>query len=253
VRQAAAVWGLNLVGVIDAAEYDADAPAGHRFWDVWAAARTAVLFGNAGPGLWDRFRARFDRDSPPDRCAHPLDAYTVEAVESLLSLFRERRWAARAAFPFFGAEGPTLSFRQLAVAAGFGVESVLGLILHPEFGPWVATRAAIRTDVALRPTGPLAVFDPCTACPAPCVTACPGGAFPDRRWSVSICLEAKRTLAPCRSSCLSRIHCVFGTSWRYSPEEMAYYSTYPTGEEDGGGARQDRERAKRRRLTGRRA
>jgi epoxyqueuosine reductase QueG len=229
VRRAAGATGLNLLGVVDAAEYDAMAPAGHRLAEVWPATRSVVMIGNAGPAFWERFRARFGRDPLPERDAHPLDAYTVEAVEPLLSLMRQHGGAARAVFPFFGASDHALSFQRLAIAAGFGVESVLGLILHPDFGPWVALRAAILTDVALRPAGPLPGFDPCTRCPAPCVAVCPGGAFPERRWSLSLCFEAKRTLAPCRSSCLSRLHCVFGGRWRYSEEEMAYHCTYPAG------------------------
>jgi len=224
---AAAAWGLNLAGVLDAAAYDADAPAGHRMADVWSAARTAVVFGSAGPLFWELFRARVAREPALGRRPEPLDAHTVDAVAPIVELFRSRAVAARALFPFFGARDHALSFRHLALRAGFGADSVLGLVLHPEYGPWLAARAAVLTDAALPASAPLAGFDPCTGCAAPCITACPGGAFPDGRWSHALCLDAKRRLDPCRASCLARIHCVFGVAHRYPPDEIAYHCALP--------------------------
>ncbi len=229
VRAAAAPWGLNLVGAVDARAYDATAPAGHRLRDVFPDARSAVIVGNAGPAFWERFRERVSREPALARRSHPLDAHTVEVVAPLRRLFRERGFAERTVFPFYGAEDHALSFQRLAMAAGFGVDSVLGLVLHPAFGPWIATRAAVLTDVLLIASGPIEGFDPCTRCPAPCVAVCPGGAFPERHWSASLCLKAKQTLEPCRETCLSRIHCVFGAGHRYPDDEMAYHSTAPSG------------------------
>ena len=226
LRREAAGAGLDLVGVVDAAAYDGAAPAGHRLGDLWSGAGVAVVVGSAGPLFWRRFRSARPGALPRRGEGDPLDAFTIRSVAPLRAMLRARGFAERTVYPFFGADH-ALSFRALASAAGFGAMSVLGLVLHPAFGPWIASRAAILTDAPFEPTRPLDAFDPCRDCPAPCIAVCPGGAFPEGRWVAEPCLAAKRTLAACRSSCLSRIHCVYGDEYRYGPEEMAYYSTYP--------------------------
>jgi epoxyqueuosine reductase QueG len=227
LRAAAANWGLNLLGVVDAERYDARAPAPHRISDVWPAARTAVVIGSAGPAFWDRFIARVRGTGPIAAGPDPLDAHTVDIVEPLAQMVRAQGHTVRAVYPFYGAAGHSLSFQKLSIEAGFGVDSVLGLVLHPKYGPWVAARAALLTDALLPASGPLSGFDPCGPCPAPCITACPGSAFPERRWSAPRCLEAKRALEACRASCSARLHCVYGREHRYAREEMAYHSSLP--------------------------
>ena len=223
----AAAWGMNLAGVIDAEAYDSGAPAGHRLRDAWPAAGSALILGSAGPLFWERFLARRAREPALARLDDPLDAHTVDVVAPIVTLFREQGVAARAVFPFYGAQDHALSFRCLSFRAGFGADSVLGLILHPEYGPWNAARAAVLTAASLPPSMPLSAFRPCVGCPAPCVAACPGDAFPDGRWSDTICLEAKRQIEPCRTSCLARIHCVIGAAHRYPEDEMAYHCASP--------------------------
>lgn len=227
IRREAAARGFDLVGVVDAAAYDAAAPPGHRIGDVWAGACAAIVIGNAGPRFWNRFRGehkgRLDRVEGED----PLDAFTVRETAPLRALLTEGGFTERTVYPFFGATDHALSFRELAIAAGFGVWSVLGLVLSPVYGPWLASRAAVLTDAPLVPTGRHESFDPCTACPAPCIDVCPGDAFPGRQWSARACLTAKSHLEPCRTRCLSRIHCVYGSDFRYASEEMAYHNTTP--------------------------
>lgn len=227
IRREATVRGFDLVGVVDAADYDAAAPPGHRIGDVWAGACAAIVIGNAGPRFWDRFRGeqkgRLDRVEGED----PLDAFTVRETAPLRALITEGGFTERTVYPFFGATDHALSFRELGIAAGFGVRSVLGLVLSPVYGPWIASRAAVLTDAPLAPAGRQARFDPCTTCPAPCIDVCPGDAFPGRQWSPQACLTAKSRLEPCRTRCLSRIHCVYGSDYRYTPEETAYHDTYP--------------------------
>ncbi len=227
IRCEAGSRGFDLVGVVDAAVYDAAAPAGHRIGDVWEEAHAAIVIGNAGPRFWNRFRGehkgRLDRAKGED----PLDGFTVRETAPLSAILAERGFTERTVYPFFGATDHALSFRELAIAAGFGVWSVLGLVLSPVYGPWIASRAAILTSTPLAPTGRLESFDPCSACPAPCIDICPGDAFPGRQWSARACLSAKSRLEPCRQRCLSRIHCVYGSEYRYAPEEMAYHGTYP--------------------------
>ncbi|MFQ5457517.1 MAG: hypothetical protein ACE5FC_03540, partial [Myxococcota bacterium] len=226
IRREAAARGFDLVGVVDPAAYDASAPAGHRLGELSADARAAVVVGNAGPALWRRFRCAHPGILDRRAGADPLDDFTRAEIAPLLQLLEARKFAVSAFYPFFGATDHALSFRELGIAAGFGVWSVLGLVLHPVYGPWIAVRAALLTGAPLHPTGRLDGFAPCRDCPAPCIAVCPGGAFPDRQWSAAPCLAAKARLDPCRTQCLSRIHCVYGASHRCEPEEMAYHSTW---------------------------
>ncbi|MDP3939451.1 MAG: hypothetical protein Q8R92_15130 [Deltaproteobacteria bacterium] len=226
LRREAAGRGLDLVGVVDAAAYDRAAPSGHRIGEVWPGTGVAVVIGSAGPLYWSRFRVARPGTLPPKGQGDPLDDFTIESVAPLRAMLRAAGYAEQTLYPFFGADH-ALSFRALGSAAGFGAMSVLGLVIHPAFGPWIAARAAILTDAPLEVTRPLDSFDPCRDCPAPCIAVCPGGAFPEGRWAAEPCLAAKRAQEVCRSSCLSRIHCVYGEEYQYGPEEMAYYSTYP--------------------------
>jgi len=146
-----APFGLNLIGTTTPAAYDALVPASHR---LGAEARGAiVVIGNGGGAFWSVFR---DYAGAGPDTAHPLDVFTAAIltahavpVAERLGLHPELR------FPFEPAARP-LSFVHLAEAAGLGRRGLLGVLLHPEFGPWMALRGALLVDeapVAARPAG----------------------------------------------------------------------------------------------------
>ena len=71
--------------------------------------------------------------------------------------------------------GPTLNFIELAKLAGLGGPSIIGVVLNPAYGPWIAFRAALIVDVDLDSPGDAVGFDPCPGCvPRSCIAACPG-------------------------------------------------------------------------------
>ena len=45
--------------------------------------------------------------------------------------------------------GRTLNFVELGKAAEIAGPSILGVVVNPKFGPWIAFRAALLLDVAL--------------------------------------------------------------------------------------------------------
>src|SRR6267143_560920 len=64
-----------------------------------------------------------------------------------------------------------------AKLAGLAGPSILGVVVHPEYGPWIAFRAALILDVVLDQPGAAIGFDPCPTCKArSCITPCPAGA-----------------------------------------------------------------------------
>jgi hypothetical protein len=122
-----------------------------------------------------------------------------------------------------------VDFRTAALRAGLGWPSRLGLLLHPEHGPWMGLRALCLTTEELEPTGPLGGEGPCGGCPAPCATACPAGAILPGPlglgggWSVGICASWHERSDLCLRSCASRLACPQGAPSRYPPDELRYH------------------------------
>ncbi len=65
--------------------------------------------------------------------------------------------------------------KDAAVLAGLGAVGVNNLFIHPRFGARVRLRVHL-VGVPVAPSPPLE-FHPCTACPRPCVDACPENVF----------------------------------------------------------------------------
>ncbi|MBI4615315.1 MAG: hypothetical protein HY720_16990 [Planctomycetes bacterium] len=120
-------------------------------------------------------------------------------------------------------EAAAISFPRLAEAAGLGAaRTVLGILIHPVYGPWVSLRGALLVDEDLEPT-PAADFDPCPACEKPCLAACPVSAFhPELPWDAGACAAHLAASEECHAGCLSRMACVVGPEHRYSPAEYRH-------------------------------
>jgi hypothetical protein len=130
----------------------------------------------------------------------------------------------RFVYPFRFPADP-ISFMRLGACAGLGRPGLVGVLLHPEFGPWIALRAAILVPFALSATGPAARFDPCPACTErSCMAACPAGAVGTGGWDVPRCASSRaRSDDPCAARCHARFDCVLGREHRYPAEALAYH------------------------------
>ena len=72
----------------------------------------------------------------------------------------------------------TLSFIELGKVAGIAGPSILGVTVHPLYGPWIAFRAALLLAEEIDSPGEALGFDPCPQCTArSCIPACPAGAI----------------------------------------------------------------------------
>ena len=226
LRERLAPQGLNLIGTTDVARYDAAVPArcavGTRVPD----ARTVVVIGNGGAAFWEAFRRHRGREplatAPPD----PLDAFTRSVVlEAVGAPDLDLGGPPRVSFPFEDAP-LALSFAHLAECAGLGSRSLLGVLVHPEFGPWMALRAALLLPFALPAPRPADGFDPCPRCVTrPCMTACPAGAIGPRGWDVAGCAAHRLSGAGdgCDAGCHARIACVLAPEHRHPPEALAFH------------------------------
>jgi NAD-dependent dihydropyrimidine dehydrogenase PreA subunit len=188
VRGALLPAGLNLISALPVERYDRDVPESFHLSKRHPDGKSLVVIGNGGRAFWDGFRTYREKHRDfAEREAHPLDAYTMMVIESLLPpLLRSAGVSGRILYPFDFAREP-VSFLHLGAMAGLGARSLLGVLVHPEFGPWIALRAALLLNVELEPS-PVVPFDPCGGCvDKPCLTACPARAVSERGWDVPAC------------------------------------------------------------------
>ena len=217
--------GLNLIAALPAERYDRDVPERFQLRKRYPQYRSLVVIGNGGGDFWKGFRA-YCAEHPDffDRNAHPLDRYTTSVIERIVSpLLTQAQVCWRLVYPFQFDADP-VSFVHLGALAGLGARSLLGVLVHPEYGPWIALRAAVLLDCEIEPT-PVAAFDPCGTCvQKPCVAACPAAAVGPKGWDVPTCTAHRsRETDDCADRCHARWNCVYGQAHRYPIDAMAYH------------------------------
>jgi len=221
IGDAVAPFGLNLVGVAQAAAYDALVPTAYRL----GTSRAIVVLGNGGGAFWAAFRDHVRRHPEAEARRHPLDDFTRELMQTVaLPVLARRGVGGLLRLPFDDVQ-PPLSFVHLAEAAGLGRRSLVGVLVHPEFGPWIALRGALLLDVPATAVRPAAGFDPCPGCrERPCIAACPTGAVSVSGWSAEGCAAYRvAETGRCDDGCHARLACVYGRAHHYPPDAIAYH------------------------------
>jgi hypothetical protein len=213
--------GLNLVGAAAIDDYDAGVPPDRRLARLAPGARSVIVIGNGGGAFWDTFQA-FCRAHPGyEASADPLDGFTRHTIEAAVAA---AGLGGTVLYPFDFPATP-VSFVHLAECAGLGRRSLLGVLVHPVYGPWIALRAAIPVAVEVRVPRPADGFDPCPACvERACIAACPAGAVTAAGWDIPTCAAHRAPAAdPCASRCHARFDCVIGRDHRYPTGALAYH------------------------------
>jgi len=176
--------------------------------------KTLLLVGNFGRELWPHFSCAPETlDGLPD----PLDRWTVRIISSIAI-----QLGAEVRFPFKGP--PFLPFQRWALKAEGLHPSPLGLLVHPRWGLWHAWRAALLFSEQLPLSPKRAQPSPCEGCSAPCLKACPVGAFDGRSYAVECCqdwLRDKRDAVCMQRGCLARHACPQGQP--YSPSQAQHH------------------------------
>jgi epoxyqueuosine reductase len=226
IRLSAAPYGLNLIAAIPASRYDCLAAPSMRVDQIDAHARSIVLVGNGGGALWRAFKEHAARDPGWMRRENPLDDFTRNVIEgSVVSAARSLGARCTTVYPFIG-DGPKLNFMELGKLAGLAGPSIVGVVVHPTYGPWIAFRAAILIDADIDAPGPALGCDPCPSCTTrTCISSCPADAvaFP-AGWNIPRCLTHRvETEADCANRCHARVGCVLGPEHRYPDDELAYH------------------------------
>jgi epoxyqueuosine reductase len=219
-------FGLNLIAALPAQRYELAAAPAYRADPICPGCRSIVVIGNGGADFWRVFKGHaaenpgwFERDNP-------LDDFTREVVEKEIVMPIQTAGVRCVTVYPFGSNGPTLNFMQLATLSGLAAPSIIGVVVHPVFGPWIAFRAALLLDCKIDHPGDAIGFDPCPACSTrSCISACPGAAvsFPSG-WNIPKCLAHRVEAHPeCADRCHARVACVLSPDQRYPDDELAYH------------------------------
>lgn len=213
-RAQAAGAGLNLFGLVDRARFDAGEPRERRLGASTSRCGTVLVLGTGGRWLAQQ-RDRWQRETGQANEV-PVATTVLAGVHHTVALLRAHEVAC-SVLTFDGR--CRVRPERLGEAAGFGIVSpVSGLLLHPEFGPWLRVRAAILCEGM--PFGPVAEasiadrFHPCCGCPQPCVSACPATVHDGfGHHDLTRCC-GHRQAGGCASACESRAACPLGSEHR---------------------------------------
>ena len=194
------------------------------------ASRTALLFGNAGGAMWQRFSVSPEHgDGKPD----PMNRWTSRvAGEALAQLTAGERRDIECLYPF---GEPVWPFQRWAKRAMGLKSSPLGLLIHPQYGLWFALRAAIVLPPSEKPEdgGRQGKQHPCDDCSEkPCLSACPVGAYSNSGFNAAACRNhlASGNEPDCMMlGCAARNACPVGTEWRYEDAQLQFHMTAFSG------------------------
>ena len=233
-----APYGLNLIGSAARATYESLVPAQYHVTSLLPQTQShqsIIVIGNGGGAFWTGFRDYTDArpgyfQQHPQQHPHPLDEYTVEVIENSLTPLLQRSGAAyRYVYPFRFSTQP-VSFMHLAQASGLAAPSILGIVIHPTYGPWIALRSAILIDQEFdqQLAGPSAAqgFDPCPSCSErSCMKACPAKVVStEKGWDIPGCVQHRLTVTnDCMDYCHARYQCIYGREHRYPLDELQYH------------------------------
>jgi epoxyqueuosine reductase len=219
-------FGFNLIAALPAERYELAAPPAYRAGAIFPECRSIVVIGNGGSDFWRAFLAHAAENPGWLARDNPLDDFTREVIEKqVVRPIQTAGVRCITVYPF-GSNGATLNFTQLATLAGLAGPSIIGVVVHPVFGPWIAFRAALLLDCEIDRPGDALGFDPCPTCSTrTCIRACPAAAisFPSG-WNIPRCLAHRIEAHPdCAERCHARVACVLGPDQRYPDDELAYH------------------------------
>lgn len=191
--------------------------------------QSLILIGNIGGTFWKHFQAAKVSG------ANPLDDWVKSIVRPIASEHN--------AVAYFPSDQPYQPFQQWAMKAEGIAQSVLGPLIHSEFGTWHAYRAALvmqidesyqdvvgsSYEIDSSTSEIESSIEICQTClDKPCLSKCPVKAFRNGTYDVESCaffLEKDEGKVCMSSGCQARIACPVGTSFTYSEEQNEFHLT----------------------------
>jgi epoxyqueuosine reductase QueG len=190
-------------------------------------AKSVILVGFAGRGFWEMLQG-FLKENPEFRGTREdwIDDYTLFQFMSASQIFEDENVNYEMTFPF-GSGGLSIDFSKLGELGGVGVKSLMGILIHPEYGLWISLRGAIVTDLEFAHYDePLSSFNPCPECSKPCISACPANTVSENGWDYTACMKFRLSDDTCRDNCASRRACPYGKEHQYSEEQLAHHHRF---------------------------
>jgi epoxyqueuosine reductase len=175
---------------------------------------TLLLLGPDGPAMWRAFRVASEAaDGRPD----PLDRWSRRVIGGLAAPL-----GATALFPFGGP--PHHPFGRWGARGEGSVVSPVAMQASPSRGLWASYRGALGLPAQMA-LPPRSWSDPCRGCPAPCLSACPVGAFAGGAYDVAACVAHVLGAAgtACRAGCLVRVSCPAGEAMELPAGQRAFH------------------------------
>ena len=220
--------GFNIAVRIDASQYDSIVPEKKRAGTLLNEARSIILTGFAGNKFWPVLQS-FLRQNPQfkNRNENIIDNYSRITIERVAETLTQQVGAVfKIAYPF-GQSAYDLDFTLLGIMGGVGVPSLLGMLLHPEYGTWMSLRGALLTDMELSEYDkPISEFNPCPSCEKPCIEACPADTVTEKGWDWRSCMDFRLSSDICSAGCASRKACPYGQYYMYSDEQIEYHHQF---------------------------
>lgn len=219
--------GFNAFGVLARDCYDALVPRAWQAGSLLPGARAVLVLATGGPAFFrafERARAAGDPRFQPG-ARDPLDAFASDRLAEAAQLWSREGFETRAFChgERRGTPPAYADFVALGRACGLGTPSRLGLLLHPEFGPWMAIRGLLVTTRPLPASAAIAGPGPCHGCPAPCTAVCPVAAPGVSGFDALRCRRERGRSGDCRTRCGARHACIVGQEYAYAADAEAHH------------------------------
>jgi epoxyqueuosine reductase QueG len=219
--------GFNIVSKVNKNDYRKNFTRREGLDEFLQHDKSIILAGFAGNEFWD-ILSTFLRDDPDfkESGIDWIDDYTQLIFRSAAEILEKSSASYQTVFPF-GSTAFDLDFMELGRMSGVGVDSLLGILLHPEYGTWISLRGAIITDLEFSTyDSPLKNFTPCPSCSKPCITACPAKTISNRGWNWEACMDHRLSSETCENNCASRRACPYGKEHQYTEEQLAHHHKF---------------------------
>ena len=176
-------------------------------------AQSILLLGPDEPNFWEIFK---ESEEFNDLEANPLDRWSKRVIDNIA-------WQNKctALYPFGGK--PYKPFFSWALRSGSVWSSPVHLAVHKDKGLFVSFRGALAINQSKKNNQ--SFENPCTKCPAPCLSACPVDAFTEVGYDVVTCKDHISSLdsSNCKSlGCNTRRACPVGANLR-SFEQSSFH------------------------------
>ena len=180
-------------------------------------AQSILLLGPDEPNFWKIFK---ESDEFKDRKANPLDRWSKRIIDNIAV-----KNDCSPLYPFGGQ--PYKPFFSWALRSGTVWSSPVHLAIHKDRGLFVSFRGALAINQIRKMDQRFK--NPCTKCPAPCLSACPVNAFTESGYDVAKCKEHISGVDSrnCKSlGCNTRRACPVGANLRHFEQSSFHMENF---------------------------